>query len=117
MMDHLKVALRTEVRSAPKAGPQHLFVGPFNELSPEVVIYWVEERLFLEVATPADETVGGWGEVLRSARETRLGTSLGLAPWVMDDPVVREREKAFWQDRWLANCVGDGTLVEVEAKP
>lgn len=109
----IKKGLKTVVVAKGFPGTQHFYIAPFNELSPDVIIFWVEQKLFIKTGYPWKED-----ELIRTQfKEARFIHMDSRAEDVaLEDKqfLFKERERAFWINRWIANCVNDGVLLEVE---
>ena len=109
----IKKGLKTIVARKGLLAPQHFFVAPFNELSPEVIVYWVEKKLFIKTGYPWKED-----ELLKTQfKEARFipiespADAVGIGDKQF---LFNESERAFWSNRWIANCVSDGVLIEIQ---
>jgi hypothetical protein len=109
----IKKGLKTLVVAKNLRGTQHFYIAPFNELSPDVIIYWVEQKLFIKTGYPSNED-----ELIRTqfkqARFIHLDSRADDMALEDKQFLFKERERAFWINRWIANCVNDGALLEVE---
>ena len=93
-------------------GPQHFFVGPFTEYSPKLIIFWVEQKNFIETGPPISTNAASMTRQLTEATYTTVDFAGGGEEHVGLQAKV---EEISWADKWVANCVLDGKLVEVEA--
>ena len=91
---------------------QHFFVGPFIQCSPKVVILWVERKTLIETGPPESTSA----EILTSQLVTARYSNVDMTKEREGaDKVQAKREELSWVNKWVANCVLDGKLVEVEA--
>jgi len=91
---------------------QHFFVAPFNELSPNVIIYWKEKRMFIETGYPALKSTEAINALFKEAQFIDVEEN-GEQTLSDKQLLENERRRVFWVNRWIANCVNDGVLLEV----
>ena len=95
-------------------GGQHFFVGPFTECSPKVIILWVEQKEFIETGPPNSNDARTLTRQLVEAVYTAV--DLTKEAGEDTDKAQAKREELSWTNKWVANCVLDGKLLEVEAQ-
>lgn len=101
------VASKKQQRTA-----QHFFVAPFNELSPNVIIYWKEKKEFIEIGYPALKNTEAINALFKEAKF--IDAEENGKQTLSDKQLLEiERRRVFWANRWIANCVNDGVLLEV----
>ena len=109
----VKKGLRAFTSRGSSKQTQHFFVGPFNKWSPKVIIYWLEERRFIEVGYPSEtpsipiESQFIQGKTIRIDDDKK-------GELTAEELLRVEKSRVFWVNRWIANCVHDGVLVEVK---
>ena len=110
----IKKGLKSVVGDSGKTGVQHFFVGPFSKLSPDTIIYWVEEKEFIKVGCPDTDDAEMISAIFKQCRYVPAKRASTDKAQTDEQYLFEDKQRTFWESRWIANCVHDGVLVEIK---